>query len=374
MKNKKVLILFGSPGMGHFTAAQAVKEAFERKYPEVEIRVVDISEFSNIIFNRGYPYLYNNVVFKTPLLFRWAYDFFEKRTPQSILNQIFYLFLIKKKKFISFIKDFSPDFILSTHPLPSQIISLTKQKHLIKILSANICTDFGPHYLWHNLDVNYYFVANDKIKNYLTDHAIDLGKIKVTGIPVRQKFTENHNVKKILDNLHFDGSFPVFLIVGGQIAHEELLNIILKIKEKDQKAQFIIVSGRDGKLQNSLKNSVLRNDSSIKIFGLVDNMQELMAVSDLILSKTGGSTMAECLVKGLPMIVNKVIPGQEEDNVDYLVKNGAGIKASKTEEVAGIVIDLFSHREKLALMKENCRKIAKPNATIDIADFVVSLF
>src|SRR3989344_2064822 len=96
---------------------------------------------------------------------------------------------------------------------------------------------------------------------------------------------------------------------------------------------------------------------TVKIFGLVPDMERFMTASDLILSKAGGSTTAECLVKGLPMIVYKTIPGQEEDNINYLVDNNAGIKAKNIREIIETVVDLFSQPDKLKTMKANCQRI-----------------
>ncbi|MDO8622657.1 MAG: glycosyltransferase, partial [archaeon] len=125
-------------------------------------------------------------------------------------------------------------------------------------------------------------------------------------------------------------------------------------------------------LYKKLENSKLKKDANVKIFGLVSDMEKFMAISNLVLSKAGGSTTAECLVKSLPMIVYKTIPGQEEDNVNYLVKNNAGVKVKNTREIIKTVIDLFSQPDKLEKMRNNCKIIQKPNAAEDIVDFVVS--
>ncbi|MBI3631477.1 MAG: glycosyltransferase [Candidatus Staskawiczbacteria bacterium] len=284
----------------------------------------------------------------------------------------FTLLFIKKSQFISFIKNFSPDFILATNPLPLQLASLIEEKHIIDILSANVCTDFGFHALWHNSDINYYFVATQEIKNSLLDHGVNLNKIKITGIPVRPAFNRSLDSNKILESLNFSSSKPILLIVGGQLKYEELLKVISGIKEKNSSVQFIVVAGRDKDLQEKLENFKLKKDTAVRIFGLVADMEKFMTVSDLILSKAGGSTTAECLVKGLPMIIYRTIPGQEEDNVDYLVKNNAGVKVESAKEIIEAVVELFLQPEKLARMKENCQKIQKPNATENIVDFVVS--
>ena len=371
MARKRVLILHGQPGMGHLITAKALIEVFSKKYPEIEIKDADAFDFLYGILRYGYPYFYNHIVVKFPYIFSMFYHSYENRLFQKFLKQ-FTLFFIKKSQFVSFVKNFSPDFILATNPLPLQLASLIEEKHIIDILSANVCTDFGFHAVWHNSDINYYFVATQEIKESLLDHGVNLNKIKTTGIPVRPIFNQPLDRNKILESLNFSSLKPVLLIVGGQLKYRELLKVVYGIKEKNNSVQFIVVAGRDTHLQKKLENSELNKNVAVRIFGLIPDMEKFMTVSDLILSKAGGSTTAECLVKNLPMIVYKTIPGQEEDNVDYLVKNNVGIKVGSTREIIETVVDLFLQPDKLETMKENCRKIHKPNATEDIVDFVVS--
>lgn len=371
MEKKKVLILHGQPGMGHLITAKALMEVFSRKYPEVEIKSADAFDFLYGTLRYGYPYFYNHVVAKTPFLFRVFYDSYNNKLIQKVLERIT-LFFVKKAQFISFVKDFSPDFILATNPLPLQLASLIEEKNIIDILSANVCTDFGFHSLWHSPDINYYFVANEEIKKSLLDHKVNLDKIKITGIPVRPIFNQLLSRQEILESLNFDSSRPVLLIVGGQLKYKELLRVVLGIKAKNSLAQFIVIAGRDKNLQKKLEDSQLKKIFTVRIFGLVNDIERFMTASDVILSKAGGSTTAECLVKGLPMIVYKTIPGQEEDNVNYLINNKAGIKVKSVREIVEAVVGLFSQPAQLAKMKENCLKIQKPNASEDIADFVVS--
>ena len=371
MLKKKVLILHGKPGMGHLVTAKALMEVFSNKYPEIEIKDADAFDFIYGILRYGYLYFYNQIVFKIPYLYRIFYDSYNNKLIQKVLER-FTLFFLKKDQFISFIKDFSPDFILATNPLPLQLVSLIKEKNTIDILSANVCTDFGFHSLWHSSDINYYFVATEEIKKLLLDHKVNLDKIKITGIPVRSEFRQPLDRHKILESLNFNSSSPTLLIVGGQLKYKELLRVVLGIKERNSLIQFIIVAGRDKNLQKKLENSKLKKDAAVRIFGLVSDMEKFMTAGDLILSKAGGLTTAECLVKNLPMIVYKTIPGQEEDNVNYLVSNNAGIKVENTREIIETVIDLFSQPDKLEKMKDNCRKIQKPNAAENIVDFVVS--
>lgn len=371
MGKKKVLVIHGQPGMGHLMAAKAIIEAFSKKYPDIETKDIDAFDFCYKVFRYGYPFFYNQVVYHLPIIYRIFYNNYENKLIHNFLEKAF-VFFAKKKKFVSFIRDFQPDFIIFANPLPTQLITLFKEKDITNILSADICTDFGFHAMWHNKDVNFYFVATDQIKNSLQSRKVSPSKIKTTGIPIRQKFIQQLDRNKVLNNLNFVAGQPILLIVGGQLSYKEILSAILKIKENNGKVQFIIISGRDEKLQKQLEKSLLKKDPLVRIFGLVNNIEDFMAVADLIISKAGGSTTAECLASGLPMVVRRVIPGQEEDNIDYLEKHNAGIRVNSNKELVKAVIDLFSQPAKLAEMKKNCKIISRPNAADDLVDFVAS--
>ena len=371
MEKKKVLILYASLGAGHGAAAKAIAEAFAFKYPDIEIKNIDVLDFYFNILKKGLPGAFVYINSKIPFLYGEIYKYSNHQLRYKFLNYTAEVFF-KKSQFIKFIKEFNPDFIISTNPLPMQLISRTKEKNIIDTLSANVCTDFGFHSFWYNLDVNYYFVANNIVKNFLISHSVKEQLIEITGIPIGQKFNQKLDRPKILKSLGFYDSRPIILIVGGKITHDDLFKILKGIKNKKEDVQFIIVAGRDDKLKKQLEQSKIKNNFNARIFGFINNLEEYMEVSDLILTKAGGLTMSECLAKGLPMVINDIIPVQEEDNLNYVIAHNAGIDARSIKKSIDSILELSSDPTKLQKMKENCKKIAKPDAPRDLVDFVVS--
>ncbi|MFA6190568.1 MAG: glycosyltransferase [Candidatus Staskawiczbacteria bacterium] len=371
MEKKKVLILYAPLGEGHGSAAKAIVEAFALKYPEIEVKNIDILDFVFDIFKHSLPWVYNQTTIKTPTLYKWIYDYYNYRLRHKYLNQVSSV-ILKKSRLVKFIEEYNPDLIISTNPLAMQLVSLTKKKNIINILSANVCTDFGFHALWSNEDVNYYFVANNEIKESLIKHGVNKEIIKITGIPISQKFNKNINREKIISDLNFDNSGPILLIVGGRIHYRDLVKIINGLKSKNNKIQFIIVAGRDKILQEKLENSEIKKESYVKVFNFIDNIEDYMVAADLVLTKAGGLTVSECLAKSLPMVFNDIIPGQEEDNVKFVVKHVAGVKAGSAKKSIDAINKLLLNSQKLLEMKQNCQKIAKPKAAEDLVDIIIS--
>ncbi len=367
---KRVLILHAPFGSGHGAAAKAIAQAFQKKYPEIKVESVDVLDFAFEVFKQILPWGFVYITAKFPLLYKWFYDFYNHSYTYKLLDSASDI-ILERSSFAKFLKEYNPDFIISTNPLPMHLVSKTKEKNIIDILSANVCTDFGFHYFWYNKDVNYYFVSTQEIKKAFINHGVLEPAVKITGIPISSKFSNLQVEKnKIIEGLGFDRAKPVLLIIGGRIAYKKLIKVIDGIREKDKSIQIILVAGRDKLLEENLEKSHLQNDESVKVFGFVENIEKYMAIADLIVTKAGGLTVAECLALGLPLFINDIIPGQEGDNVKYLEKYGAGIKAYSVKKSTDCILKLLSNKEQLMEMKKNCLKIAKPKAAEDLADYV----
>jgi processive 1,2-diacylglycerol beta-glucosyltransferase len=357
-------------GSGHGAAAQAIEEAFVKKYPAFEVKTVNILDFAFDIFKKVLPKAYFLVSSKASFIYKWVYKYHKRQSRHDFLNRISNGIL--KGSFIDFIKKFNPDFIISTNPLPMHLVSKSKEEKIINTPSANVCTDFGFHSFWYNRDVNYYFVATSEIKKKLARKKVKAKNIIITGIPVKEKFKDSQNKEQIARGLRLDGKKPILLIIGGKMSYDNLMEVLRQIREKNNDAQFLIVAGRDNGLLEKLKVSEIKKDKKTRIFGFIDNLEQLMSVSDLIITKAGGVTVAECLAKNLPMVINDAIPGQEEDNVRYVKDNEVGFEARSIKQCSGIVARLFSDHKKIDKLKENCKKISKPDAAQDMADFIAS--
>src|SRR5215203_891645 len=102
-------------------------------------------------------------------------------------------------------------------------------------------------------------------------------------------------------------------------------------------------------------------------------MDELLCVAELVVSKPGGLTTSETLARGAVMAIINPIPGQESRNSDYLLENGAAIKANNTPALAFKVNQLLQDPARLKTLRENVRRIAKPRAAFDVVKHSLEL-
>jgi processive 1,2-diacylglycerol beta-glucosyltransferase len=96
-----------------------------------------------------------------------------------------------------------------------------------------------------------------------------------------------------------------------------------------------------------------------------------MELASLIITKPGGITTAECLAKGVPMVIVNPIPGQEMRNTDFLIKKGIGIRIDDTNDIGEEIELLLKSPERLAIMSKAAYENARPHAALDIAKLIL---
>jgi len=87
-----------------------------------------------------------------------------------------------------------------------------------------------------------------------------------------------------------------------------------------------------------------------------------------VVSKPGGLTTSEVLARGAVMVIFNPIPGQESRNSDYLLENGAAIKANNLATLGFKVNALLQDEARLESLRANVRRIARPRAAFDVVE------
>lgn len=355
--------------MGHIKAAHATEEALRKFGSEIDVRNINVLDFGSLGFKKFFEESYNFLSTKVPDVWRMMYEYFDVKARQSKIPVIISKLSVESK-LIGFIKEFKPDFIISTHPFPIQLLTYAKRQDIIDIPSANVITDYGCHRLWVNDDVNYYFAATDYVKDIIKTFGVTEEKVVVSGIPIEEKFQTLLPREAALKKIGFEKSVMTVLIVGGRLTFSDLKKIVNGLLAGNLGLYCIIVCGRDKKLETRLVNAKCIDPSRVLAFGFVEKIQDLMAASDVIISKAGGLTVSECLACALPMIIYKIIPGQEEDNADFLERIGAGIRLETTGKIISWLNDAGKNKNKLNEMSYICATLGKPYAARAIAECI----
>ena len=212
---KKFLIFYGSYGGGHLSAAKAIKSYIEKNCSDCLVEMVDCIEYINKIINKLTTTAYSEMAKKAPWAWKKVYYSAEKGILSKVSNTTNKLVSHKLEKLIRL---FNPDLIISTHPFSSQMCTILKKKKRISCKIATVMTDFHIHNQWliNSDEMDYYFVANSKMKEDMMKLAIDSYKIFVTGIPVSERFLENFKKETIFNEFSLSTNKKTILFFAGR--------------------------------------------------------------------------------------------------------------------------------------------------------------
>ena len=371
----KVLIFYASYGGGHLNAAKSIDEYIKNNYPDIDTELIDCMKYVNKTIEKITTGAYRQMAKKAPWVWGTIYSTSQKGPLAHISSRSNKIMAIKLLKLL---REKNPDIIISTHPFSSQMCSYLKRKEKISAKIATIMTDFAPHDQWlvgHDF-TDYFFVANDKMQHYLINKKIPEGKIFVSGIPISNRFLKSYNKNEILNEYNLDKNKKTVLFFGGGeygLGKTKTLEILENFITSNENIQIIAISGKNVKLKEEFEKIIDKNNakSFVRVLGFTNQVPELMSISDLVVTKPGGLTTSESLASHLPMVIINPIPGQEEENAEFLEEKGIAIWLKKSTDTKKAIIDLLSNTEKLAQMKKNTNILAKPDSTKTICDTIL---
>lgn len=372
---KKILIFYASYGGGHLNAAKSIKEYIDINYSNCETELIDCMKYINKPIEKITTAAYREMAKKLPWAWGKIYSDSQKGPLAHVSSRSNKIFAIKLLKLL---REKQPDLIISTHPFGSQMCSYLKRKQKINAKIATIMTDFSPHDQWligHDY-TDYFFVAHNKMKEYLISKNISKDKVFATGIPISSRFLKEYNKKEILDEFGLEENKKTILFfAGGEfgLGKTKTVEIFESLVKNFENIQVIAIAGKNEKMKSNFETIVKNNNkaNNVKILEYTNKVPELMAISDLVVSKPGGLTTSESLASNLPIIIINPIPGQEEENAEFLENNGSGIWIRKNDSSYEVFKDLFSNPEKLDKIKNNTKILSKKHSTEDICKIIM---
>lgn len=361
----KVLITYVSAGAGHRKAAEAIYNFLKENRQDLDLKLVDALPFARAFFrfcyNWGYPFLVHYA--------SWLWGFFFWMTEFGLTRRFSRKMAILSNylscgKFVKYLKEEKFDYIISTHFLNSELAANLKQKNKIKSKLVTVITDFGVHPFWISPGTDIYIAASEVTKDILLRSGVKEEQARVTGIPFSSNFNKVQDRAGLADKFGIAANKFTVLVMTGSFGSGPLDKIA---KELCAEVQVLVVCAENKSLFKRLQEKSYKN---VKYFGFVDNVEELMAVSDCLITKPGGSSIAELLVAGLVPIFITAIPGQEADNVRILSTYGVGFAPENIKQIKELVMDLKNDPQKLQELRNNIKAIARPSACRKIADVI----
>lgn len=366
--NPRVLFLYISMSSGHQRAADAVREALSLLAPTWETAGVDAFSFAYPTIGKLIARTYLEVLRHTPVLWDYIYDNPDVETATREIRDL--LNLISLPKMRSLLKTHNPAALVCTQAVPCSVFAAEKRNGKLRIPLIAVITDFAIHSYWLHPEVDLYCVASEEARRYLIHQGLSASKIVVTGIPISPSFLRHVPREQARAEFNLDPNRPTVLIMGGSQGLGPLQDLVDHLQAYS--FQCLITAGVNRDLFRALQKRH-RKDRRIRVFGYTKMVNTLMDAADLLITKPGGLTSSEALAKGLPMILTNPIPGQEERNARYLLKQGVAEEADDPADIARLAQTLFHHPARLKRMEEKARDIATPYAAMEVARHVFRL-
>lgn len=376
----KVLVLSVTAGEGHNAMGRAVINYLKERghdgkmidyYKDIDNKRAKLSNDLYFWTLRHFPKTSHRKYMKIQ-----SRDVTRKTSKYNIFN-----LMLNSKKAIenveNTIKEYQPDMIFCTHLYTATLMSRFKEEgKYLNITTFFIVSDFVTHpYTENATNIDYLITPNHDFDDILFKMGYKKEQLLPFGIVADQKFSRHLDKKDTRVKLGLDPDKTTILVMNGGAGFGNSLKLIKKLDELEDDFQVILVNGRNEEMQQKVQE-YLDNDGKHKVlnYGFVNNVDELMSSSDVMLGKIGGAGIAEAFNKNLPIICTGEPPFQEYDNLVYLTKRNIVVYSEDMDETCKIIHDLVSNIDHLDYLKQNVKEIARPNATKDFVEFMEKIY
>ncbi|MDP4001404.1 MAG: UDP-N-acetylglucosamine 2-epimerase [bacterium] len=343
MIKTKVLILHTSVGNGIKVTAENIFEKLNNS-DDYEVRIEDIEKVQS-----GWLITISEIVYSIMLECisgLWGF----------LYNSKIILFLLRPlrkpvasfnyKRTLAILREFQPAVVISTEAAPSAVIAYLKSKGLYQGKLVINFSDYHLHSFWLYKEADLYLCSITDQAEKLKKLGVPQEKIAVTGMMIAEKFFKEVKKEEALRKFNLLTSMPVVLLTSGGKARMACRKIFLQLLRSHKSFQVVVVVGNNKKLKSELEKISAPGPHPIKILGYINDLDVLMSAADVMVGKTGGPTMAEAVIKKLPMVITDVRPGHELANLEYLLKNQIVDYGRIPREVSFLVDEILDQKLK----------------------------
>jgi processive 1,2-diacylglycerol beta-glucosyltransferase len=367
----RIAVLHATAGSGHKRAAQALAAAVAELDPAATVREVDTLVFASRLYRGTYAASYNAMAAHAPRLWgalyhSWAMAPVNRGTAPVRLT----LDRLNLRRLVRVVERERPDAVVCTHFLPVEALSPRRARGFGAPLYC-VITDFAAHPFWAFPQVDRYFVAADAVADELAGHGVPRGRIEVTGIPVDPRFARTIGREAARASFGLDPGRPVVLVMGGGSGVGPLGELGERVAALSRDLQVLVVCGTNARLRDAIDHLPAGRTGRIRTLGFSDEVDVLLEACDAVVSKAGGLTCSEALIKGAPLVLFRPTPGQEVRNARFLASAGAAVHADSVDEVAATLARWLADPAERQRVRAAQLRLARPGAADAIARHVL---
>ncbi len=366
---RKITFLCADTGGGHRSAATSILEALERYHADkdFEVSVVDIfRDYAPRPLNR-FDRIYAQVA-KTPAAWGLSYRWTDSRRRAQLLHKAFWPYV--RRSMYQLLRENESDLLVSVHFASNALLrALGPRRPAYMTVVTDLVT---THALWYDKRVDQCLVPTETARRRALECGLTPSQVHTTGLPVSSAFTDvPGDWLALRHQFGWPVERPVVLLAGGGDGVGPVYALARAISDSGLPLTLAVVAGRNARLQKRLE----AQDWAVPthIYGFARNMPQLMAASDVLLSKAGPGTISEAFQMGLPVILYHCLPGQEEGNVQHVIEGGAGVWAPRPHLAVEALAHLVRDPEARRRMAAASAALAHPEAARVVADRVAAL-
>jgi UDP-N-acetylglucosamine:LPS N-acetylglucosamine transferase len=365
---KRILILTAGFGEGHNSAARGLRAALAKvSNGAAQVEVHDLFSDTYGVLNDCVREAFLGMLNNASFVWRETY---RRMDAQRSFTGNFKVFFTAKAELRRLLARFQPDVIVSVYPAYSHMLDemlgasgSTGAKRVVVITDS-----LSVNAIWYRCSADYFLLPNEASAAVLHAAGISPEKTKAFGFPVSPEFAEPSDFRQAPSA---ENGRRVLYLVNARRAHAPELVVRLASLRG---IQLTVALGRDRRLRKAIEHVRGASPHPFRIVGWSEELPRLLRSSHLLISKAGGATVQEALAAGCPMIVNHILPGQEEGNARYLLETNSGSVARSDEEIIAAVQRAFA--DSAALWHEwssNIAKISRPGAALESARFLLAI-
>lgn len=373
---KKILIPYASYGSGHKAIAKYIEDYFLKQNGELEIKTVDLLEFSMPIIGKWSQKVNGYLMLKVPFIHNLVYKIFDNRISGAIADNVS-MSLFKNKSMADFFKNYNPDLTIATHFFGSSLITYYNKKEITNSKLITVVTDYEAHELWVNdYKTDSYLIVGDPSEiSSLVKRGVSKEKIKAFGIPIAPSTKEKFNKVNSLKKYNFEGNRLICVFFGGGgNGSTTSIPYIKKLLKSKLNLDIIFIAGRNEKSKEKVDELIkIYNATNVRTIGFADNVAELLQLADFVITKPGGAQTTECLYYKKPILMINSSGGQEIANYKYFIKNKYGKRFRTSYGLNKYVKEIINNPNMLRKMHEEMQKNHNDEAIKKLYDLCMEL-
>ena len=370
---KNVLLVTASVGAGHNQVARTLQDRLQAAAPNVHIEALDILDFYGRGFRAYYAGGFALGMTRFPRLFGMCFAM--SNHPHRPGRAVYERPRLATERFLGrrytqHVLARQYDLIINTHFLAPPQLAVQIDRGRLNVPQVMVVTDVEAHRWWYCDHIQQYYVPNDYTAGQLRTWGIGDDQITISGMPIHPKWTEPLDRDRIYKDWNLPRNLKIVTLAGGtSFTVGPIVKIARKLLAACGDLALVVLAGRNKKLLGDL---VSLPQAGTRLFPVpfTDRAQELGEISELMITKPGGITTAECVAKGTPMVFLRPVPGHEAGNARYFQREGAGVITRNVKHLVQTVADLLKDNARRKEMQINAKRLYRPGADVVVEDLV----